>query len=237
MTHVVIIGGGPGGYEAALVGQQLGGAVTLIERRGMGGAAVLTDVVPSKTLIATAEVMSQIGRADDLGLCPKQHSGPTVQTVADTIKVDLARVNARIVGLAEQQSADIRARLLAEGVRIIEGSGRLDGPESVLATHADGTSELLPADITLIATGARPRELPDAPCDGERILNWTQMYNLTELPRRLIVVGSGVTGAEFASAYNELGVDVVLVSSRNQVLPSEDEDAGRVLQACSRSRA
>ena len=231
MTHVVIIGGGPGGYEAALVGQQLGGAVTLIERRGMGGAAVLTDVVPSKTLIATAEVMSQIGRADDLGLCPTQHSGPTVQTVADTIKVDLARVNARIVGLAEQQSADIRARLLAEGVRIIEGSGRLDGPESVLATHADGTSELLPADITLIATGARPRELPDAPCDGERILNWTQMYNLTELPRRLIVVGSGVTGAEFASAYNELGVDVVLVSSRNQVLPSEDEDAGRVLQA------
>ena len=107
-----------------------------------------------------------------------------------------------------------------------QGTGRLDGPESVLATHADGTSELLPADIILIATGARPRELPDAPCDGQRILNWTQMYTLTELPRRLIVVGSGVTGAEFASAYNALGVDVVLVSSRNQVLPSEDEDAG-----------
>lgn len=88
----------------------------------------------------------------------------------------------------------------------------------------------MPADITLIATGVRPRELPDAKPDGERILNWTQMYRLAELPTRLIVVGSGVTGAEFASAYNALGVDVVLVSSRAQVLPSEDADAARVIQ-------
>ena len=230
MTDVVIIGGGPGGYEAALVGKQLGGQVTLIERRGLGGSAVLTDVVPSKTLIATAEVMTQIGRAHELGLRPDRDRA-VGETVADTVEVDLGQVNERVVELAKQQSADIEARLSSEGIRIIHGSGRLDGTEAVIATHADGSQETLTADITLVATGARPRELPDAMPDGQRILNWTQMYNLTELPRRLIVVGSGVTGAEFASAYNALGVDVVLVSSRNQVLPSEDDDAGRVLQA------
>ena len=229
VTDVVIIGGGPGGYEAALVGKQLGGQVTLIERRGVGGSAVLTDVVPSKTLIATAEVMTQIGRADELGLRPDRDRA-VGETVADTVEVDLGLVNERVVELARQQSADIEARLISEGIRIIHGTGRLDGTEAVLATHADGTEERLPADITLVATGARPRELPDARPDGQRILNWTQMYALTELPRRLIVVGSGVTGAEFASAYNVLGVDVVLVSSRDQVLPSEDDDAGRVIQ-------
>lgn len=230
VADVVIIGGGPGGYEAALVGKQLGGQVTLVERRGLGGSAVLTDVVPSKTLIATAEVMTQIGRADELGLRPDRGRARS-ERVADTVQVDLGLVNQRVVDLARHQSADIEARLIAEGIRIIHGAASLDGTEAVLATHADGTQERLPADITLLATGARPRELGDARPDGQRILNWTQMYNLKELPRRLIVVGSGVTGAEFASAYNALGVDVVLVSSRDQVLPSEDADAGRVLQS------
>ncbi|MFV0406426.1 MAG: NAD(P)H-quinone dehydrogenase [Propioniciclava sp.] len=226
MTNVVIIGGGPGGYEAALVARQLGGEVTLVERRGMGGSAVLTDVVPSKTLIATAEVMTSIRRADHLGL----HAVAAPQQSLDqTVSVDLGRVHARVMNLAQRQSTDISERLAAEGIRVLSGSGRLQGTETVIASTEQG-EETLPADIILVATGARPRELPEAQPDGERILNWTQMYALTELPQRLIVVGSGVTGAEFASAYHALGVDVVLVSSRHQVLPGEDADAGRVLQ-------
>ncbi len=225
MTDVVIIGGGPGGYEAALVGQQLGGRVTLIENKGLGGSAVLTDVVPSKSLIATAEVMTKIRRAEQLGL----RASDAGSTIADEIVVDMAAVNDRVVELACAQSADITERLANEGIRIIDGRGRLDGTERVVATTASG-EETLPADITLVATGTRPRELPEARPDGERILTWTQLYTLRELPERLIVVGSGVTGAEFASAYHALGVDVVLVSSRVQVLPGEDADAARVIQ-------
>ena len=228
VTSVVILGGGPGGYEAALVGAQLGGEVTLVERDGLGGAAVLTDCVPSKTLIATAEVMSHIHRAEELGL--RIWETGEDDSVASSVHVDLAKVNRRVMELARAQSRDITGKVQAQGVRVIQGTGRLSGTEAVIVAHADGTHETIPADIILLATGTTPRELPTAACDGERILNWKQVYNLTELPERLIVVGSGVTGAEFASAYDELGVDVVLVSSRDKVLPGQDTDAADVLQ-------
>ena len=217
--RVVVIGGGPGGYEAALVARRSGAHVTLVERDGLGGAAVLTDVVPSKTLIATAEWMTIAERAGDLGI--RRNLG--------RLEVDLARVNARVVELATAQSADIAARLAAEGVRVVAGSGRLDGARRVLV-HTRGGTDALEADTVLLATGATPRILPDAIPDGERILTWTQVYALDHLPERLIVVGSGVTGAEFAGAYNALGSDVVLVSSRDRVLPGEDADAAAVIE-------
>ncbi|MBB1484531.1 NAD(P)H-quinone dehydrogenase [Tessaracoccus sp. MC1865] len=223
MTKVVIIGGGPGGYEAALVGNQLGGEVTLIERDGLGGAAVLSDCVPSKTLIATAEVMVRIKNANQLGLHIQ------AENVREVVKVDLAEVNERVLALAKAQSDDIAAKLRRDGVQLVTGQARLDGANRVVATTEAG-EETFEADIVLVATGTTPRELPDARCDGERILNWKQVYNLTDVPERLIVVGSGVTGAEFASAYDGLGCEVVLVSSRKQVLPGEDQDAAAVLQ-------
>ena len=226
MANVVIIGGGPGGYEAAMVAAQLGGTVTLIEEAGVGGSAVLTDVVPSKSLIATAEVMTRVRRSRELGLTP---SDPALSELQEAVRVDLAGINRRLLGLAEAQSRDIATSLAGQGVRIVPGRGSLLGTNRVLATTSSGDEEL-PADFILISVGTRPRELADARPDGERILNWKQLYNLTELPERLIVVGSGVTGAEFAGAYNQLGVDVVLVSSRDQVLPSEDPDAAKVIQ-------
>jgi len=226
VTRVVIVGGGPGGYEAALVGSQLGGQVTLIDTDGLGGSAVLTDCVPSKTLIATAEVMSEVRESAELGLRFGDGDSPHADAV---VSVDLGALNARVLDLARKQSEDISERVLRENVELVIGHGRLDGPDRVVARTADG-ERTFDADVVLLATGATPRELPTARCDGERILNWTQLYDLEELPERLVVVGSGVTGAEFASAYDALGSDVVLISSRDQVLPGEDADAAQVLQ-------
>ncbi len=222
VNRVVIVGGGPGGYESALVAAQLGADVTVVDSDGLGGSAVLTDCVPSKTLIATAELMAEMEEAAELGI---SLDGP-----GSTVTVDLARVNQRVKELALAQSTDIERRLTRENVRVVRGRGRLDGPQAVVATLADGGEERIDADAVLIATGASPRTLPTAQPDGERILTWEQVYDLDEVPERLIVVGSGVTGAEFASAYNALGIDVVLVSSRDRVLPGEDADAAEVLE-------
>jgi dihydrolipoamide dehydrogenase len=223
VTRVVIVGGGPGGYEAALVAAQVGGEVTLVDRDGLGGAAVLTDCVPSKTLIATAEVMSSMQSASELGLTI---GGGKVQ---HAINVNLGLVNRRVLALADAQSKDIARNLKANGVRVVSGTGRLDGPGTVIATTEAG-EERLDAEVVLLSTGTRPRELPDAVPDGERILTWKQVYGLESLPEHLVVVGSGVTGAEFASAYNALGAKVTLVSSRDMVLPGQDQEAARILQ-------
>lgn len=225
---MVIIGGGPGGYEAALTAARHGAETLLVEERGIGGAAVLTDVVPSKTLIATADVLDQVAGSQQLGI---RDADTGAAPTAHTLNVDLAAVNQRVRELASAQSVDIRTSLREAGVQIIEGRGRLDGPDRIEVLDPAGTRIAQhEAEVILLAVGARPRELDGAPCDGQRILNWTQLYALDCLPEHLIVVGSGVTGAEFASAYRALGSEVTLVSSREKVLPGSDADAADVLE-------
>ena len=217
-TSVVVLGGGPGGYEAALVAARLGASVTVVDRDGLGGACVLTDCVPSKTLISTAGFVTNRASGDDLGV-----------GLADA-SVDLAAANRRILDLAAAQSSDIAARLTGDGVRIVRGTGTLLGAGAVRALGLDGTAEDLDAEVVLLATGSTPRTMPTAQPDGERILTWQQIYSLAELPEHLVVVGSGVTGAELAHAYVGLGARVTLVSSRDRVLPGEDADAATVIE-------
>jgi dihydrolipoamide dehydrogenase len=228
VTRIVIMGGGPAGYEAALVAAQHGADVTLVERDGLGGACVLYDCVPSKTFIASAGARSTIRAASELG----------IRVDPDETLVETPVVHGRVKGLALAQSADIRARMQREGIRLINGVARFCDDTPGLAAHRvvvvsgvdDEHSETLDAEVVLIATGATPRVLPGAVPDGERILDWRQLYDLPEMPEHLVVVGSGVTGAEFASAYTEMGVKVTLISSRDRVLPHEDADAAAVLE-------
>ncbi|KQZ91212.1 flavoprotein disulfide reductase [Phycicoccus sp. Root563] len=231
-SSVVILGGGPGGYEAALVAAHLGAAVTVIDRDGLGGAAVLTDCVPSKTLISTADFMSQFETASDLGVHLEDHEG---DEVADSV-AELNAVNRRVLALAAAQSRDIGRRLDADGITVLRGTGRLLSPSQVEATLEDGSVRTLDAEVVLVSTGATPRVMASAQPDGERILTWQQIYSLPELPEHLVVVGSGVTGAELAQAYLGLGSRVTLVSSRDRVLPGEDADAATVIEDVFRKR-
>ena len=233
-TSVVVVGAGPGGYEAALVARQLGADVTIIDSDGVGGAAVLTDCVPSKTLISTSTMMTALDRARSLGVHVRAADGVTELSVV--AQADLGQVNDRVIGLAQAQSDDIADRLVGEGVRLVRGRGRLLSASAVRAELAEGGHEDFFADVILLATGAQPRELASAVPDGERILTWKQLYALEELPTKLVVVGSGVTGAELAHAYLALGCQVALVSSRDQVLPGEDSDAARVIEEVFRRR-
>jgi pyruvate/2-oxoglutarate dehydrogenase complex dihydrolipoamide dehydrogenase (E3) component len=226
VTRIVIVGGGPAGYESALVAAQLGAEVTVIDRDGIGGSCVLTDCVPSKTLIATSDRVTAFRDAPRVG----------VGTVSGDVLVDLKSVNGRIKELAQQQSDDIADRLVREHVTVLAGAGRFAAnqlPRVHRLEVVDGTGavvETVEADVVLLATGGTPRVLDTAVLDGERILSWREVYDLTELPEHLVVIGSGVTGAEFASGYSELGVPVTLVSSRDRVLPGEDPDAAQVIE-------
>jgi pyruvate/2-oxoglutarate dehydrogenase complex dihydrolipoamide dehydrogenase (E3) component len=232
VTRIVIIGGGPAGYESALVAAQLGAQVTVVDRDGLGGSCVLTDCVPSKTLIATSDRVTAFRDAPRVG----------VGTISADVAVDLAAVNERIKGLAQQQSDDIAERLKKEGVAVRSGRGRFSAMQPPRAHRIevvddDGTVvDAVEADVVLLATGGTPRVLPTAVPDGERILSWREVYDLKELPEHLVVIGSGVTGAEFASGYSELGVPVTLVSSRDRVLPGEDPDAADLIEQVFTSR-
>jgi NAD(P)H dehydrogenase (quinone) len=223
--RIVIIGGGPGGYEAALVAVEAGADVTVVSREGLGGNSVLWDCVPSKALVVSAGAMGALPSAHRLGI--RSGSG---EDLGATAHADMAAVMDRIRGLAENQSADIITKVEKAGARIIEGTGRLAGRDSVEIEAPDGRTDVVKADIVLVATGSRPRVLPFFEPDGERVFTSRELFTLRELPERLVVVGSGATGAEYAHAFARLGSEVHLVASRPQVLPGEDPDAAAVIE-------
>jgi dihydrolipoamide dehydrogenase len=232
VSRIVIIGGGPAGYEAALVAAQLDADVTVVEAEGAGGACVLSDCVPSKTFIASSEVVTGYRHNEQFGIRSSGLKGVTV---------DAAAVNDRVRKLALAQSGDIQAKLVKAGIEVVTGRATLGEDtlghtHQVLITPVGRETYAVDATMVLIATGSTPRVLSSAVPDGERILDWRQVYDLTELPGHLIVVGSGVTGAEFASAYLAMGVKVTLVSSRDRVMPHEDADAAMAIERVFRAR-
>lgn len=223
---IVIIGGGPGGYEAALVAAELGADVTIVSDEGLGGNTVLWDCVPSKALLSSAQAFSALETAPALGV----HFKGMPDRSVPTYEVDLPTVMERIRDLAHAQSEDIRKRMVAEGPRIVKGRGRIVDPHTVEVRVETRVAERLTCDAILIATGSAPRRLSTAPTDGEVILSSKDVYSLKEVPERLVVIGAGATGAEYATAFLHFGSKVIFVVSRDRVLPSEDEDAAMVVE-------
>ncbi len=225
--RVVIVGGGPGGYEAALVAADLGAEVTIVNDEGLGGACVLWDCVPSKTLLTSAQALSTLETAPGLGVHFEGLPGREVPRY----RADLPTVMSRVRELAEAQSDDIGERVLAAGVRLLLGEGRVVDPRTVEVRPADGgAAERVEGDAILLATGSDPRRLPTAPTDGEVVLSSQDVYRLEKVPEHLVVVGAGATGAEYATAFLGFGAHVTFVCSRDRVLPTEDEDAALVIE-------
>ena len=216
--RVVVIGGGPGGNEAATTAARLGAEVAVVERDVVGGAAHLLDCIPSKAMIATGGAMNEMRRAAGMGL---------VQVDA---QLDFDALRSRISRIQTKLETSVTDLLASQGVRLVKGTGRLIDPHQVEVTGDDGTITLLDADTIVLSTGSRPR-IPDwAPIDGHRVLTTRDAYPPPELPGHLIVIGSGVTGVEFVHMFSAFGCDVTLIVSRQQVLPQKDPEVAAVLE-------
>lgn len=214
----VIIGGGPGGTTCATHAARLGAEVILIEKDIVGGAAHLLDCIPSKAMIATGGAMSMMKHAAEMGLA-------TVH-----VELDFDALRHRIKSIEEHLEGSVSQLLESQGVKLIEGAGRMTGPNSVTVDCHDGSTVDLEADVIVLSTGSRPR-IPDwAPIDGQRVLTTRHAYPPPELPTHLIVIGSGVTGVEFVHMFTSFGSEVTLVVSRNQVLPGKDPEVAKVLE-------
>lgn len=214
----VIIGGGPGGTTCATHAARMGAHVTVIERDIVGGAAHLLDCIPSKAMIATGGAMSRMKDAEKMGLASVD------------VKLDFEALRARIADIESQLTASTTDLLASQGVRIIQGTGRLLSDNQVEATAVDGTVSVLDADVVVLATGSRPRIPEWANIDGTQILTTRHAYPPPELPDHLIVVGSGVTGVEFVHMFNSFGSEVSLIVSRRQVLPGKDPEVAAALE-------
>jgi NAD(P)H dehydrogenase (quinone) len=216
--HLLIIGGGPAGTQAATTAAAKGARVTLVEKDIVGGAAHLWDCIPSKTMAASALRHTSVRNAVKLGLVNDPGSVDT-NVLASRIRDITADINSNWVDLLESQ-----------GVNIIEGSGRLVEDHKAVVATSDGGETQLTFDKALLSTGSSPR-IPDwAPVDGKRVLTTRHAYDLGLVPEHLIVIGSGVTGVEFVHIFESLGSKVSLVVSRQQILPYRDAEVAAVLE-------
>jgi len=209
---VVVIGGGPGGYPAAIRARQLGLTVALVEREHLGGICLNWGCIPTKALLRTSEVHHLIEHAGDFGL-----------SVGD-VSIDIEKIVKRSRQVSKRLNTGVKGLLKKNEVTVYDGNGRLAGPGRVAVEGADGATTELGAASVILATGARARSLPGLEPDGKLVWSYKEAMVPTELPSRLLVVGSGAIGIEFASFYNDLGAAVTVVEALPRILPVEDEE-------------
>ncbi len=215
---VVIIGGGPGGYVTAIRASQLGMKTAVVEREHMGGICLNWGCIPTKALLRSSEIHHLMHNLDAYGIS------------ADNIKFDLGKVVARSRGVASQLSKGVSGLMKKNKVTVFDGAGKLAGKGKVAVEGKDGKKTELTAKHIILATGARARVLPGMEPDGKLVWTYKEAMVPTEMPKSLLVVGSGAIGIEFASFYRSMGAEVTVVEVMDRILPVEDEEISKLAQ-------
>ena len=208
----VIVGGGPGGYVAAIRASQLGMKTALVEREHLGGICLNWGCIPTKALLRTSEIHHLLHNLDEFGLS------------ASNVSFDIEKIVTRSRGVAKRLSAGVAHLMKKNKIVVFDGHGRLAGPGTLAVTDKDGKTEELKAANIILAAGARARTLPGMEPDGKTIWTYREAMVPDAMPKSLLVVGSGAIGMEFASFYRDLGAEVTVVEVLDRILPVEDEE-------------
>ena len=216
---ITVLGAGPGGYVAAIKAAQLGAEVTIIEDGEVGGTCLNWGCIPTKTLIASAEVLHKTRNARSFGL-----------ELDGTITPNIEKIVERKNKVVSTQIKGIRGLFKSWNVNLIEGRGVIIGPQKIQVTLKDGSIQDVDTDKIIIATGSRPAQIPVFPFDGKRILSSDHAVNPDSIPKSLLIVGAGVIGCEFAFIYKEFGADVTMVEMMPNAVSTEDEEISQILE-------
>ena len=216
---LAIIGAGPGGYVAAIRAAQLGARVVVVEKEELGGTCLNWGCIPTKAMIASADVYKKIKNAADYGV-----------VIDGEARLDMARVIERKDKIVSNLVKGVESLLKSNGVDHVRGHARFLSPTAIEVASSDGSSETLEAASSIIATGSRPASIPAFPLDGEKIISSDDAVHLKELPSHLFIIGAGIIGCEFAFLYNELGSRVTMVEMLDRALPFEDTETSQLIQ-------
>lgn len=215
---LIVLGSGPGGYVAAIRAAQLGLKTAIVERELLGGICLNWGCIPTKALLRSAEIFHYMRHAKDYGLA------------AEKISADLDAVVKRSRGVAKQLNQGVTHLMKKNKIAVHMGTGKLTGKGKLSVTDKDGKITELTARNIIVATGARARDLPGLPADGKRVWTYRHAMVPTEMPTKLLVIGSGAIGIEFASFYNDMGADVTVVEMMDRIVPVEDADVSAFLE-------
>lgn len=216
---VAVIGGGPGGYVAAIKAAMLGAEVTVIEKRKVGGTCLNVGCIPTKALLASSSLISSIKEAKDFGI----HINGEVEANFDDIMNRKNKVVSQLI-------SGIEFLFEKRGIKLVNGFGKLVDTNKIEVNKEDGSKELVEADKIILANGSQPVILPMFPYDGDKIITSDEALNLKDIPKSLLIVGGGVIGCEFGQFFRALGTEVTIVEMFDQLLPLEDKDVAKQLQ-------
>lgn len=219
MNKLVVIGGGPAGYVAAITAAQTGKDVTLIDEADLGGTCLNVGCMPTKSLLESAEVYNIVNHAQRFGVLVDKQS----------ISIDWSQIQTRKSQIVVQLVQGIQYLMKKNKIKVIKGKGKFETDHRLRVTQRNKEA-IVDGEQFIIAAGSEPTELPFAPFDGEWILNSSHAMSLENIPASLLIVGGGVIGCEFASIYSRLGTKVTIVEMAPQLLPGEDEDIASILR-------